>query len=192
MCLIYKVPVSVNLRKNSQNQTLSQKSTHVHYEVPVKTEGVLGKGFRQEIGVLVLRLYVRDFKLSVLDMLSQEVVAHVDVLRVRVGDRVDCQLNRTAVVLKNLNARIPKIRQEETPHGPQEQCLLEAFCHRNVFSLTRGERGALLRHRNPLDGRPPTHHSSTRYRFPSLFGGIGCVRLNHYRSRPLPLWNVIP
>ena len=52
--------------------TLSQKSPRVHYEVPVKTEGVLGKGFRQEVGVLVLGLYVRDFKLSILNMLSQK------------------------------------------------------------------------------------------------------------------------
>ena len=54
---------------------------------------------------------MRDFKLSVLDMFSQEVVAHVDVLRVRVIDWVDRQLNRTVVVLKSLDARIPKNRQ---------------------------------------------------------------------------------
>ena len=105
----------------------------------MENKGILGKGFGQEIGVLVLRLYVRDFKLSVLDMFLQEVVAHVDVLRVRVGDRVDRQLNRTVVVLKNLDARIPKLRQEETPHRPQENRLLKAFCHCNVLSLTRGE-----------------------------------------------------
>ena len=74
----------------------------------MKTTGILGKGFRQEIGVLVRRMYVRDFKLSVLAMFSQEVVPHVDVLRVRVGDRNDRQLNRTVVVLKNLDECIPK------------------------------------------------------------------------------------
>ena len=78
-------------------------------------------------------------------MFSEEVAAHVDVLRVRVSDRVDRYLNRTVVVLKNLDARIHKIRQEETPHGPQEKCLLKAFCHCNVFDLTRGECSALLR-----------------------------------------------
>ena len=46
----------------------------------MKTKGILGKGFRQEIGVLILRLDVQDFALSVLVILSQEVVAHVDVL----------------------------------------------------------------------------------------------------------------
>ena len=35
----------------------------------------------------------------------------VDVLRVRVIDWVDRQLNRTVVVLKSLDARIPKNRQ---------------------------------------------------------------------------------
>ena len=43
----------------------NQISTHVHFKVPVKTKGILDRGFRQEIGVLALRLYVRDFKLSV-------------------------------------------------------------------------------------------------------------------------------
>ena len=76
----------------------------------MKTKGILGKGC-QEIGVLILGRFVRDFKLSVLDMFSQEVVAHVDVLRVRVIDWVDRQLNRTVVVLKSLDARIPKNRQ---------------------------------------------------------------------------------
>ena len=35
-------------------------------------------------------------------------MAHVDALRVRLGGRVDRQLNRTVVVLKNLDARTPK------------------------------------------------------------------------------------
>ena len=70
----------------------------------MKKKGILGEGFRQAIGLLVLRLYVRDFKLSVLEMFSQEVVAHVDVLRARVSDRDDRQLNCTVVVLKNLDA----------------------------------------------------------------------------------------
>ena len=51
---------------------------------------------------------VRDFKLSVFDMFVQEIMTHVDVLRVSVGDRVNRQLDRTIVVLKNLDARIPK------------------------------------------------------------------------------------
>ena len=81
------------------------------YEVPVKTEGVFGKGFRQELGVLVYRLYVRDFKLSILNMLSKKMVTHIDVFRVRVRDGVNCHLDRTLIILENLDARIPKIRQ---------------------------------------------------------------------------------
>ena len=81
------------------------------YEVPVKTEGVLGKGFRQELGVLVFRLYVQDFKLSILNMLSQKMVTHIDVFRVRVRHGVNCHLDRTLIILENLDARIPKIRQ---------------------------------------------------------------------------------
>ena len=81
------------------------------YEVPVKTEGVLGKGFRQKLGVLVFRLYVQDFKLSILNMLSQKMVTHIDVFRVRVRHGVNCHLDRTLIILQNMGARIPKIRQ---------------------------------------------------------------------------------
>ena len=107
-------------------------------------------------------------------------MTNVDVLRVRVGDRVNRQLDRTVLVLKNLDARITIIRQEETPHGPQENCILRAFLHCNVLGLTRGEYGAILRPRNSLDGRPPPHHGSTRYIFPlSHFRGTGFARINH-------------
>ena len=77
----------------------------------MKTEGVLGKGFRQDVGVLVLRFYVRDVELSILDMLSQKVVTHIDVFRLQVGHGVDRHLDRTLVILKNLDAQIPKTRQ---------------------------------------------------------------------------------
>ena len=65
------------------------KSTHIHYEVPVETGSVFRKGFRQEVGMLVFRLRMRDLNLSLLDMFSQEVVTDVYVLRVRVRHRVD-------------------------------------------------------------------------------------------------------
>lgn len=88
----------------------------------METERILTKGFRQEVGVLETRWYLRDFKLSHLDKLSQdldklsqEVAANVDVLRVRRSHWVDPHLNRTVVVLKNVNARIPKIKQKKTP-----------------------------------------------------------------------------
>ena len=77
----------------------------------MKTEGVLGKGFRQEVGVLVLRLYVREFNLSIPNMLSQKMVTHIDAFRVRVRHGVNCHLDRTLIILENLEARIPKIRQ---------------------------------------------------------------------------------
>ena len=87
-------------------------------------------------------------------MFAQEVVAHVEVILVRLGGRVDCQQNRTVVVLKNLDARIFKIRQKQTPYGPQGKCLLKAFCHRNVFGLTRGDTRDLQIPQNPSRGLP--------------------------------------
>ena len=53
--------------------------------------------------MLVFRLYVRDAKLPLLDMLTQEVVTNLDVLRVRVGHTVNRHLDRTLVALKNLD-----------------------------------------------------------------------------------------
>ena len=91
--------------------TLTKKSTNVHYKVPVKMKGVLGKGFREEVGVLVLRLYVLNFKLSIVNMLLQKMVTHIYVFRVRVRHEVNCHLDRTLTILEKLDARIPKIRQ---------------------------------------------------------------------------------
>ena len=67
------------------------------------------RSFRQEISVLECRLHMGDNKLSLLDKLSQEVVTCIDVLRVRVACGVNANLNRTVVVLKNLDARVPKL-----------------------------------------------------------------------------------
>ena len=78
---------------------------------PVKTEGVLVKGFRQEVHVLIFRLFVRYVKLSILDMLPQKVVTHSDVFQVRVGYGVKRPVDRTLVILKKLYARTPQVRQ---------------------------------------------------------------------------------
>lgn len=74
----------------------------------------------------------------------------------------------------------PKTRQEKPPHGTQEGRLLKTLCRRNVLCLARGECGALLRPRDPLDGRTLTRQGSTRDRPPpSAFGGLNCVWINH-------------
>ena len=75
----------------------------------MKTEGVLGKEFRQEVGVLVIRLYVRDFKLSIRNMLSQKVVTRIDVFRVRVRHGVNCHVDRTLIILENWMHGSPKL-----------------------------------------------------------------------------------
>ena len=107
-------------------------------------------------------------------------VTHIDVFRVRVRHGVNCHLDRTLIILENLDARIPKIRQYKTPHVPQEKRLLKAFCHCNVLGLSVGESAALLRPRNPLDCRTPSHHGYTRDRLHlRILGGISGVRVNH-------------
>ena len=66
--------------------------------------------------MLVFRLDMRDFKLPRLDTFSKEVLTDIYAFRVRVRHGVDRYLDRALVVLKNMNARIPKIRQQKTPH----------------------------------------------------------------------------
>ena len=88
----------------------AKMTTHVHDEVPAAMESVLGQGFCQEIGVLAFRPSVRDVKLSIFVRLSQEVMTHIDVLRVRVGHKVNRHLDLALVVLKNLDARIHNIK----------------------------------------------------------------------------------
>lgn len=50
---------------------------------------------------------MRGFKLFLLDKFSQEMVADIYVRRVRVRHEVDRYLDRTLVVLKNMDAQIP-------------------------------------------------------------------------------------
>ena len=73
----------------------------------MEAESVFRKGFRQEIGMLVIRFHMRGFKLFLLDNFSQEMVADIYVRRVRVRHEVDRYLDRTLVVLKNMDAQIP-------------------------------------------------------------------------------------
>ena len=81
------IRISRSKKASAQNRTPGRKSTRVQYEVSVKTEGVHGKGFLQKLGVLVIRLYVRCGKLSLLDVIMQEAMAHTDVRQRRVGHR---------------------------------------------------------------------------------------------------------
>lgn len=60
----------------------------------------LGGGFRQEVGMFVLRIYMRDVKLSILDMLSQNVGTHIDVFRAGVRHGVKSHLDRTLIILQ--------------------------------------------------------------------------------------------
>ena len=46
-------------------------------------------------------------------MVSQEVVAYADVFRVRIGCRVNRQVDRIVVVLKNMNTRTPKYQSRQ-------------------------------------------------------------------------------
>ena len=146
----------------------------------MKTEGVLGKGFRQEVGVLVNRLYVRYFKLSILNMLSQKVVTHTDVFRVRVRHGVNCHLDRTLTFPRKPGCTGPQNQAVENATRAARKRILKAFCHCNVLGLTRGEFGALLCQRNPLDCRTPAHHGYIQDRpLLRILGGISGVHVNH-------------
>ena len=63
MCHICKVAASPNLRIELSKPTSQSKSTHVHYEVPVNMEGVLGEVFRQSrsAGIWTVRATCQTF-----------------------------------------------------------------------------------------------------------------------------------
>ena len=75
--------------------------------------------------------------LSLFDKLSQEVVTYMHVLQIRICYGVNPHLNRTVVVLKNLDARVAKIGQKKTPPTQQEKGLIQTLRHRNILCLTR-------------------------------------------------------
>ena len=76
-----------------------EKSHQVHHYTPVKRKLLLWQRLGEEIGMLVLRRYVDNLYLLPLYRFPQKVMPHVNVLRVRVGNRVLCDLNGTLVIL---------------------------------------------------------------------------------------------
>ena len=71
--------------------------------------------------MLVFRRYMNDHNMPIKNQLSQMMVAHVDMIRIRVRHGVLCQLYYTLVVLKNFHARNSASRQNKTPHMPYKK-----------------------------------------------------------------------
>ena len=91
--------------------------------------------------MLVLRRYVDNFDLLPFYQFPQKVMLHVTVLRIRVGNRVLCDLNGTLVILIPVhdNARHPSLRQHETPNLPQKQNILPHVRHSHTLRLSSRE-----------------------------------------------------
>ena len=85
--------------------------------------------------MLVLRRYVDNLDLLPFYQLPQKVMPHVTVLRIRVGNRVLCDLNGTLFILIHDNARHPILRQHEKPNPPQKQNLLGNIRHLFILCL---------------------------------------------------------
>ena len=83
--------------------------------------------------------------ISFLLPVPQKVMPHVNVLRVRVGNRVLCDLNGTLVILIHGNERHPSLRQHKTPNLPQKQNLLPHVRHSHILRLSSRESHTLLR-----------------------------------------------
>ena len=64
-----------------------EKSHQIHHYPPVKRKLLLWQRLREEIGTVVLRRYVDNLYLLPLYQFPQKVMPHVNVLRVRVGNR---------------------------------------------------------------------------------------------------------
>ena len=130
----------------------------------VELKSILTQGLRQEISMLVFRRYMNDHNMPIKNQLSQMMVAHVDMIRIRVRHGVLCQLYCTLVVLKNFHALFAASRQTKTPklNVPHKKSLLGALRHRHVFGLRGGKRNAFLRPRKPAYCCASALHYSTR------------------------------
>ena len=112
---------------------------------------------RQEISLLPCRQHVRIGDCSSRNQLSQEVMAYIDVHRVRVGHRVLRELHSTLAILEHWHSRCPHSRQHKTPNLQQNEHFLHSICHCNVFCFSGGKRNALLSFRKPLHTSTPTY-----------------------------------
>ena len=82
----------------------------INQEITVELKRIFTQGLCQEISMLAFRRYVNDHNISIKTQLSQMMVTHVDLLRIRVRHGVLCQLYCTLVVLKNVHAWYAAIR----------------------------------------------------------------------------------
>ena len=106
--------------------------------------------------MLVLRRYVDNFDFLPFYRFPQKAMPHVTVLRIRVGNRVLCDLNGTLFILIHDNAQHPSLWQHETPNLPQKQNLLPHVRHSHILRLSSRESHTLLRLGVPRN-RPPAH-----------------------------------
>lgn len=67
----------------------------------------------------------------------EEVVPHVDVLRVAISDGGLRELHSTLIILEERYSRHANVGQHETPHPPQKKHLLNNVCKRHVLDLGR-------------------------------------------------------
>ena len=154
--------------------------SNFHHKIPVKTKNWTGKCLRQEVCVLLLRLYGDNVKLSPEYKLSEEVVPNVDVFRIRRAHRVMSQVPCPLGVLKNSDACRTKARQNKTPHVPQENRFLDGVCQCHVLGFCGRKRHALLSPRKPAHACSCAHDSPTGNRPPtSGIAGVVCIRIRN-------------
>ena len=110
-----------------------KKSRNIHNEITVSTERVDGERLGQKIGVLKSGRHMYHLELAVGNTLTQEVVADVDVFRVRGGCRISGQMHSSYVVLVNESAHHRTKGKKELPQKTQEDALLESQSHRNIL-----------------------------------------------------------
>ena len=175
--------------------TVRPKST-VHHKIPVKTKNWTGKCPRQEVCVLLLRLYGDNVKLFPEYELSEEVVPNVDVCRIRRAHRVISQVPCPLVVLKNSDACITKARQNKPLHAPQENHLFDVVCQCYVLGFCGRKRHESVTHFRVLEN----HHTNAPAHMtaPPETDLISLALLAESASAyatsssPLPLRKVIP
>ena len=137
-----------NIYKNrkSEIQTLSEReitSTSLLSPGDIQTPSQVTPWWEsQHAGTATLRGY---FDFLPFYQFPQKVMPHVTVLRIRLGNRVLCDLNGTLLILIHDNARHPSLRQHETPNLPQKQNILPHVRHSHILRLSSRESHTVLR-----------------------------------------------
>ena len=177
------IRISIQRKPTPPFQPKTSQPPHVHNTVELQI--LRAQRFRQEISMLPCRPHVRNGDRSVRNQLPQEVIACINVLRIRIGDGVLRELPSTFVILEHRHTRCLHSRQHKTPNLLQKEHSLHCLRHCDVLCFCNGKRNTLLSSRKPAHTSTPTHCHSSRDRSPiSCLARVVCIG-KHRHQQPI-------